>query len=648
MAAANAQSISALLQKSSLDDHEEILKACNAALKKSKTDIAAQHVKAVALLKLDRYEEALHVFESAGKNLKETAPLEYAYSLYKDGKSKEAADVAARLKDGRAARHVEAQALYRAEDFQATANVYRDLQSSDPTTEQSDLRINRGAVEAQLIWSGKRILAERRKPGREDLEAFETAYNAACGSIARGELRQAEVLLKRAKELCKYSDDLSDEEKAAELLPICVQQLYVLERLGKSEEAKVVASEFKAADVADKATKQIAQHNLLVGSEEPSNPYLAHKMLDNGARFSDDDKPFRFQQRVLNANLKTVDLHALKFDGVARSTSKVLKSQQLPSTSAELTSLGVLNAAAHARGEDGKSALKHLLPELERSPYNIGLLLTIIQVYVSIHNPTSAINHLESFFTHLERSPLETKQEIRFSPGLVTIAVALYKSQGRHSHASRELAQAASYWRRTSDPPQLLLRAAGATLLESLDPEDTSLAAESFTILHEKNRQDMLAAAGYVAAYASKDSSKVKNEVAQLTPVLQLIQGIDVDSLENAGIPQPSNALAIAQKTASRKRGAPDQALNRPKRIRKSRLPKDHDSAKVPDPERWLQLRDRSTYRAKGKKGRKKDADRTQGGIVADDVGMKDAGPPTRPPGVGSGGNKKNKKKGKK
>lgn len=54
-------------------------------------------------------------------------------------------------------------------------------------------------MEAQLIWSGQGALAKSQKPGREDLEAFETAYNAACGSIARGELRQAEVLLKRAK-----------------------------------------------------------------------------------------------------------------------------------------------------------------------------------------------------------------------------------------------------------------------------------------------------------------------------------------------------------------------------------------------------------------------------------------------------------------
>jgi signal recognition particle subunit SRP72 len=111
MAASNAQSISALLQKSSLDDHEEILKACNAALKISKSDVVVQHVKAIALLKLDRFGEAVHVFESAGEHLQQRAPLEYAYSLYKSGKPREAAEAATKVKDGRGARHVEAQAV---------------------------------------------------------------------------------------------------------------------------------------------------------------------------------------------------------------------------------------------------------------------------------------------------------------------------------------------------------------------------------------------------------------------------------------------------------------------------------------------------------------------------------------------------------
>jgi signal recognition particle subunit SRP72 len=109
-----------------------------------------------------------------------------------------------------------------------------------------------------LEWKGLGDSVQKKKPSREDLEAFETAYNAACGSIAREELIQALVLLKRAKgwwstgknsghhpdvwvDLCQASDELTEEDKAAELLPIMVQQLYVLLRLGKSEEAEKLA-----------------------------------------------------------------------------------------------------------------------------------------------------------------------------------------------------------------------------------------------------------------------------------------------------------------------------------------------------------------------------------------------------------------------
>ena len=78
---------------------------------------------------------------------------------------------------------------------------------------------------------------EQRQPTREDLEAFETAYNAACGCVARGDLARASILLKRSRDLCQASDDLSEDEKKAELLPILVQHTYVLHRLGKQDEA---------------------------------------------------------------------------------------------------------------------------------------------------------------------------------------------------------------------------------------------------------------------------------------------------------------------------------------------------------------------------------------------------------------------------
>jgi signal recognition particle subunit SRP72 len=111
MTAVVSQALSTLLHRSTLDDHEEVLKACNVNLKKSKTDVPTQHIKIVALLKLDRYDDAARLFEEAGDELKGKAQLEYAYTLYKVGRLQEAAKLASQIEGQRAARHVEAQSV---------------------------------------------------------------------------------------------------------------------------------------------------------------------------------------------------------------------------------------------------------------------------------------------------------------------------------------------------------------------------------------------------------------------------------------------------------------------------------------------------------------------------------------------------------
>lgn len=106
-----AQSLTSLLQRASIDDHEEVLQSCNAVLAKSKSDLKAQHIKIVALLKLDRYEEALKTFEASGDALKKSAGLEYAYASYKCGKLDQAADAVAGVAVGRGSIHLEAQVV---------------------------------------------------------------------------------------------------------------------------------------------------------------------------------------------------------------------------------------------------------------------------------------------------------------------------------------------------------------------------------------------------------------------------------------------------------------------------------------------------------------------------------------------------------
>jgi signal recognition particle subunit SRP72 len=65
--------------------------------------------------------------------------------------------------------------------------------------EENDIRINSWAADAQLQWKGYPEFIRHARPTREDLEAFETVYNAACLSIAKGDFAQGEMLLKRAK-----------------------------------------------------------------------------------------------------------------------------------------------------------------------------------------------------------------------------------------------------------------------------------------------------------------------------------------------------------------------------------------------------------------------------------------------------------------
>lgn len=654
MAMTGSTSLSALLQKTTLDDHPEVLKLCNAALKKSKSDIEAQQVKAVALLKLDRYDEALHHFEESGKELKENAPLEYAYALYKTGNLIGAAKIAGSVGESRGAKHLEAQATYRAEDFARTLELYKELLAEDVASEDYDLRVNRGALQAQLEWTSADTVQSKR-PSREDLEQFETAYNAACGSIARGELTQAEVLLKRAKTLCQHSDDLTDEMKADELLPMRVQQLYVLQRLEKTAEAEAIAAEIEVEKVPDASTRNIAQSNLLAAADKPSNPFLAHKLFNSAPPIPDSDKLFSYQTRTLHANQRTIDLQSFKFDGVARSTAKRIAKFPQPTTSIPGCAVSVLNAAAHAKGEVGINALTRVLPELEKRPNDVGLIVTIIQLYVSTKDTTSAINLLESFFKRLENEVGQSFSSTRYSPGLISIMLALYRTQNRQSDISRELAKAATHWRQQSHPPASLLQAAGRNLLTSTSPSDSETAAEIFADLHAADPDSKSTLAGFVASHACLPPSELAPFLKKLTPLPTLLSHIDVSALEAAGIPQSSNALLIAQ-SGSRKRKATDSTTRKPKRIRTSRLPKGYDPEKPgkADPERWLPLRDRSSYRPKGKKkGRRGGDERTQGGVVAEDVGVngqvsvvkQSAGTVVT---AGGGGKVKNKKKGKK
>ena len=365
--------------------------------------------------------------------------------------------------------------------------------------------------------------------------------------------------------------------------------------------------------IPDLSTRQIAQNNKLAATPSLQNPYLSHRLFHSTEKLPKTDHLFKLQAERMQENGLALDLLASKFNGVIKTSSSLI-SEASPTTSAHINNIAVLNAAAHAQSQLAKVGLKRILPLIEKRPKDIGLVMTIIQLYVLTNNHGSALTVLESLIKHLSETTDLNDQDVLFAPGLVALQVSLYTQQGRKSQVKAVLAKAASYWRHRSKAPSSLLQAAGLSLLDSSNVEDQLIARDIFDSLHTQNPTSKFETAGYVAAHALTFPERVAAEAETLTPVARLIAGIDVDALENAGVPSLQSAIMAT----SRKRPLDEKPKPTKKRVRKSKLPKDYDPSRKPDPERWLPLKDRSTYRPKGKKGRQKAAEKTQGGASSE------------------------------
>lgn len=348
----------------------------------------------------------------------------------------------------------------------------------------------------------------------------------------------------------------------------------------------------------------------------PANPFLLQRKAASWEPAVGEAKLFNYQSSLLNRNLLAIDFQSHKINGVKRRTEKGLSQSRHPTINADINSLSVLNAAAEVHGVTGKGVLGRLSALSSKRPNDVGLVLTIIQIQIRQGRPGAALSVLDSFLGRLESSEALEDKDVRFSPGLVALAVSLMRTQGRQSSAKAELVKAAKHWQhRLASSASSVLREAGIELLRSSNAEDLLLAGAAFETLFDERQGSHIAEAGMVASLAPSDPAKVKKFISSLPPVDDLISGVDVQSLIGAGV-----AAAPRTTVSLGKRDAPEKPSDRPaKKRRKGKLPKNYEEGKAPDPERWLPLRDRSSYRPKGKKGKKKVAESTQGGMVKEE-----------------------------
>ncbi|KAG5953808.1 hypothetical protein E4U53_002415 [Claviceps sorghi] len=610
-----ATGLAALLRATSIDDHSEILKAANATLKINKTDELAQHTRVVALLKLDRFDDASRAISEGGFKLQSSCVLEKAYALYKLGNLDEA--VAALHPTGlynRGLNHMAAQIAYRAERFDASHSIYNQLLGSTHHEEDHDIKINIQAAEAQAHWKGTTTLHGIESQG---VESFELCYNAACDNIAQGSLSVALELLQRALTLCDTSDELNSEEKDDERKPILAQQAFALAKLGNIDSARKIHRSLKLELNSDGDLRTILQNNrsILENMAQNPNPFSLGWETGTWLSSSTEAQLFNFQSKLLTTNSTIMSMLAHKICGVKKRAFRAAPQFRSASSSVDLNNKTVIGAAAETQGLPRKDVLKSLIRLSKRRTHDVGLALIIIQLHLRRGNLGAATYTLDSFFSRLKASNNEQFQRLRFNPGLIALAVVLKKIQKRESSAKAELVEAGRYWLQRPTPRVFsLLREAGSELVYSSSNDDLTLAGTFFEKLNEENPGSPATSAGLVAALACADSSAVEHHTAVLPSTDSLVHGIQVNGLISSGV-----LVSPRLPTPKKRLSCNDNSVERATKKRRRRLPKVLVGGQAPDPERWLPLRDRSSYRPKGKKGRRKASELTQGGLVKDE-----------------------------
>lgn len=397
---------------------------------------------------------------------------------------------------------------------------------------------------------------------------------------------------------------------------------------------------FIGGRIPDASIKAVAGWNSLL-LKQLTNPYNVQRLSELVPEANiGNSRLFQHQAVGVLRNQHANALQCFKQREVKDKTTALLKEDPRPSIDLERVYSGYFSAAAKSKSVADKEALKKTLTVLEKRPYDVGLLLTVIHLYVQAKNYDSAIDVLHKFFKYVESAggADHHHEDVRYAPGLVALAVALYRTQNRRRDARAELGRAAAYWQGVpGNSSATLLREAGAELLRSSRPADLATAGAAFERMVAQNPGDRAARAGLVASFARTDYAKAEPHLAALTPVEELTAGIDVSALLDAGVaafppaaaappsrkrkPEEEDEEAAARAGGKAGRGQQQQQQQPAQKKRKPRLPKGHDPAARPDPERWLPMRDRSYYKPKGRKGKKRAAESTQGGAVAAGAG---------------------------
>ncbi|KAL4423713.1 hypothetical protein ABPG75_001014 [Micractinium tetrahymenae] len=614
------------------------IKAADEILKLAPGDQDALRCKAVLLIEAGRMEEALKLLGEPP--LAASMAFEKAYCLYRSGKLQEAlAALSAVPADKEVARlQLEAQIQYRLGNSKEAIALYSQLFRAHGA-ESHEVQTN---VLAAYVAGGRAgevpAVMEAMKISSKD--SFEVAFNAACGLIETGKLKEAEQQLQlavRVGEEALYDEDFQEEEVAVELAPVTAQLAYVADRLGREEEATASYEGLLKLEVDDATTASVATNNLFAALLRAAPSTTARKVAadclkklepfmerSGGLLRLKSSLELRLgavQREALLASYATAALLANRVD-IAKEAVRSIEKQLPDAAVTAMLQAALLSREGKAKEAD--AALASLAAASDEAQAADARLLRA-QLAAAGGNVAGALQHLSSVHNAAWQA----------RPAVLATKIALMEEQGQVEEAAAALSGALQQWQAAPSSP--LRSEALRWIVERLATLQLGQGAlaEAAGLYQQLLSQDASALSepavlsSYARLAAVCDPAAATRLGSELGAAAAGMSAAELDSLENANIAASGARRRVAEEAilvpaAAKQEGAAAAEGEKKKRKRKRqpRYPKSFDPANPgppPDPERWLPKWQRSDAKKSRKKLKGKEIKGSQGAGKVDE-----------------------------
>ncbi|CAI1748422.1 hypothetical protein SEUBUCD646_0P00800 [Saccharomyces eubayanus] len=601
--------ISQLNIQLSQDEHSQVEQTCVKLLNSGCQDPADVFRRClVAVIQQDKYQRALHYlkkFEHIDEKFGRKFALEKLYIFYKLNSSDEfnslyrqivTDDLDTVLKKGieslRGILHVRAQYCYKNGLYEEAFKIYQHLASHNDRDQDSQIEL---ACNERVPLSVVPELMNRSPLVTTiDESSYDLLFNESFILTSLGQYDESIKILEKALQAA------TDEGYKNDINTINLQLSFVLQMKGETTKSKEILKSLLKELEASSPFYLICQNNLNAFvdlSKYNTNFNLLLRELNVERLNTFNSQTFTYEQW---SNIQRNILFLRLFNN-----GKINSQGSILSKTAHKYSELVDNVTLESYKTQAKKLYHHVTKSILSGTEGsvIGLLLLAIQLLIIEKEWENAIRISELFLNESWKSSFENFDD---SQAIVCyILFELYKIKGRNHSKS--------------------------ILLKKLDSVRMQLKGKTqenipfwkhvgFELLSIGNIKESKALLRELSSFNKASEDELVNRIVSSNSLdiaqgIDLVRNIDVKELIQLGV-KPLESSVKKNKATTINKVQKRKILELKKKRKTKRVDKflqSRDASKLPDPERWLPIKDRSTYRPKKKQQGGK---QTQGGAM--------------------------------